>query len=73
MFDVNKCVEFSLQASNQPGFYFIDCAFSVIVIGTLVVLVWRSLWVLFDVLIFPGDPILSAYYSVVSVTILRLN
>lgn len=53
------------QASNQPAFYFIDCAFSVIVIGTLVVLVWRSLWVLCDLLIFPSEPTLSAWYSLV--------
>lgn len=58
---------FLFQAKNEPFFYFIDCAFSVIVIGTLVVLVWRSLWVLFDLIIFPNDPDISGWYSVVSI------
>ncbi|XP_031623852.1 uncharacterized protein LOC116341117 isoform X2 [Contarinia nasturtii] len=54
---------FKTHASKEPAFYFIDCAFSVIVIGTLVVLVWRSLWVIFDLLIFPREQTLSAWYS----------
>ncbi|XP_031623853.1 uncharacterized protein LOC116341117 isoform X3 [Contarinia nasturtii] len=54
---------FKSSASKEPAFYFIDCAFSVIVIGTLVVLVWRSLWVIFDLLIFPREQTLSAWYS----------
>lgn len=43
-----------------------DCVFSVIVIGILVILVWRSLWVLFDLVIYPDDLATSAWYSVVS-------
>lgn len=57
---------FNLQATTEPAFYFLDCAFSVLVIGTLVVFVWRSLWVMCDLLIYPDEPSLSALGSLVS-------
>lgn len=57
-----------MKASSDPGFYFIDCAFSVLVIGTLVLFVWRSMFALCDLLIYPTDSNLSAWYSLVSVS-----
>lgn len=57
----------SFQASNNPGFYFIDCTFSVLVIGTLVIFVWRSMFALCDLLIYSTDPSLSAFYSLVCI------
>lgn len=55
------------QGSKQPGLYILDCMFSVLVIGSLVVFVWRGLWVLLDMKLFPEDKALSAWASVVSV------
>lgn len=55
------------KASSDPGFYFIDCAFSVLIIGTLVIFVWRCMFALCDLLIYPTDINLSAWYSLVSV------
>lgn len=63
------CVQM-IKASSDPGFYFIDCAFSVLIIGTLVLFVWRSMFALCDLLIYPTDLNLSAWYSLVSVFIL---
>lgn len=57
---------FYFKASSDPGFYFVDCAFSVLVIGTLVLFVWRSMFALCDLLIYETDQSLSAWYSLVS-------
>ncbi|XP_014472937.1 PREDICTED: uncharacterized protein LOC106743524 isoform X1 [Dinoponera quadriceps] len=54
--------------------YLLDCAFSVGVVGTLVVFVWRGVWILFDLYLFPENPGYSAVgslaigYSIVAVT-----
>ncbi|XP_024936877.1 uncharacterized protein LOC107263734 isoform X1 [Cephus cinctus] len=45
--------------------YILDCAFSVGVVGTLVVFVWRGFWVLFDIYLFPQNREYSALGSVV--------
>ncbi|XP_038113783.1 uncharacterized protein LOC6041637 [Culex quinquefasciatus] len=55
---------FKLSGSKQPGLYILDCMFSVLVIGSLVVFVWRGLWVLLDMELFPEDKALSAWASV---------
>lgn len=34
---------FFLQGTREPGLYIVDCLFSVLVIGSLVVFVWRGL------------------------------
>lgn len=54
------------QPITDPGFFFTDCTFSVLVIGTLVVFVWRSMFALCDLLIYPTNESLSAFYSLVS-------
>ncbi|KXJ84029.1 uncharacterized protein LOC109432868 isoform X2 [Aedes albopictus] len=55
---------FKLTGSKEPGLYVLDCMFSVLVIGSLVVFVWRGLWVLLDLQLFPEDHALSAWASV---------
>lgn len=55
---------FKLSGSKEPGLYILDCMFSVLVIGSLVVFVWRGLWVLLDMELFPEDRALSAWASV---------
>ncbi|XP_014472938.1 PREDICTED: uncharacterized protein LOC106743524 isoform X2 [Dinoponera quadriceps] len=66
MFRVNNTRDWSL--------YLLDCAFSVGVVGTLVVFVWRGVWILFDLYLFPENPGYSAVgslaigYSIVAVT-----
>uniref|UniRef100_A0A1Q3FSF4 Putative conserved plasma membrane protein n=1 Tax=Culex tarsalis TaxID=7177 RepID=A0A1Q3FSF4_CULTA len=67
--DHKECVfsfptRFRIQGSKQPGLYILDCMFSVLVIGSLVVFVWRGLWVLLDMELFPEDKALSAWASV---------
>uniref|UniRef100_A0A336M7R6 CSON013295 protein n=1 Tax=Culicoides sonorensis TaxID=179676 RepID=A0A336M7R6_CULSO len=65
---------FRKGGSRDPGLYVLDCLFSVLVIGTLVVFVWRGLWVFLDLELFPNNPIYSSWgsvligYSVVAVT-----
>ncbi|XP_058446886.1 uncharacterized protein LOC131427576 isoform X2 [Malaya genurostris] len=55
---------FKVSSSKEPGLYVLDCLFSVLVIGSLVVFVWRGLWVLLDLKLFPEDRALSAWSSV---------
>ncbi|XP_046589538.1 uncharacterized protein LOC107227151 isoform X3 [Neodiprion lecontei] len=45
--------------------YILDCAFSVGVVGTLVVFVWRGVWASFDLYLFPDNAEYSAVGSVV--------
>lgn len=56
---------FKSKGSKDPGLYVLDCMFSVLVIGSLVVFVWRGLWVLLDMKLFPEDPGTSAWASII--------
>lgn len=53
------------QGSKEPGLYILDCSFSVLVIGTLVVFVWRGMWILCDLTIYTDDNTMSAWGSLV--------
>lgn len=67
---ISKIIIFCLsQGTREPGLYILDCLFSVLVIGSLVVFVWRGLWVLLDLRLFPEDKALSAWSSLVSFSI----
>lgn len=52
--------------SERTSLYILDCLFSVLVIGTLVVFVWRGAWALIDIFLFPENEILSAWGSLVT-------
>lgn len=54
-----------LQNTRDWSLYLLDCAFSVGVVGTLVVFVWRGVWMLFDIYLFPENPEYSAVGSLV--------
>lgn len=66
MFRINNTRDWSL--------YLLDCAFSVGVVGTLVIFVWRGFWILIDIYLFPENPKCSAVgslaigYFIVAVT-----
>ncbi|KAG8327984.1 hypothetical protein J6590_006160 [Homalodisca vitripennis] len=51
------------QGTRETWLYVLDCFFSVFVIGTLVVFVWRGFWCLLDNYLFPDRPDLSAFGS----------
>lgn len=57
------------QATDQPGLYILDCLFSVLVIGALVVFVWRGVWILCDLCIYPDNVIQSSWASMVSFSV----
>lgn len=57
-----------LQNTRDWSLYLLDCAFSVGVVGTLVVFVWRGVWILFDLYLFPENPKNSAIGSLVSMS-----
>ena len=57
-----------LQNTRDWSLYLLDCAFSVGVVGTLVVFVWRGVWILFDLYLFPDDHEYSAIGSLVSIS-----
>ncbi|XP_053692027.1 uncharacterized protein LOC128740508 [Sabethes cyaneus] len=63
-FVFNFPTRFRTKGSKEPALYVLDCLFSVLVIGSLVVFVWRGLWVLLDLKLFPDDRGLSAWSSV---------
>nr|XP_018902842.1 PREDICTED: uncharacterized protein LOC109034258 isoform X1 [Bemisia tabaci]XP_018902843.1 PREDICTED: uncharacterized protein LOC109034258 isoform X1 [Bemisia tabaci]XP_018902844.1 PREDICTED: uncharacterized protein LOC109034258 isoform X1 [Bemisia tabaci]XP_018902846.1 PREDICTED: uncharacterized protein LOC109034258 isoform X1 [Bemisia tabaci]XP_018902847.1 PREDICTED: uncharacterized protein LOC109034258 isoform X1 [Bemisia tabaci]XP_018902848.1 PREDICTED: uncharacterized protein LOC1090342 len=57
---------FSLSPKdNNIVLYSLDCFFSVFIIGSLLVFVWRGAWTLIDIFLYPGDPVFSAWYSLV--------
>ncbi|KAH8248785.1 hypothetical protein KR032_003231 [Drosophila birchii] len=54
---------FKIPGFHQPGLYVLDTLFSVFVIGSLVVIAWRGVWGIFDLLLFPKDKAKSAWGS----------
>ncbi|XP_059617632.1 uncharacterized protein LOC132262382 isoform X2 [Phlebotomus argentipes] len=54
---------FKTSGARQPLYYVLDCCFSVLIIGSLVVFVWRGVWVFLDLVLYPSDAKLSAWYS----------
>ncbi|XP_022918481.2 uncharacterized protein [Onthophagus taurus] len=56
---------FRTNMAEKTTLYVLDCIFSVLVVGTLVVFVWRGAWVLLDDFLFPESASLSAWCSLV--------
>ncbi|XP_075224768.1 transmembrane protein fuseless isoform X1 [Lycorma delicatula] len=54
---------FRISGSRDTWLYILDCFFSVFIIGTLVVFVWRGVWCLLDIYLFPDREDLSAWGS----------
>ncbi|KAI8422774.1 hypothetical protein MSG28_006519 [Choristoneura fumiferana] len=57
-------------STRETALYVLDCVFSVAVVGSLVVFVWRGSWALLDIFLFPDDAVRSCWTSVVKKTIL---
>ncbi|KAJ8944529.1 hypothetical protein NQ318_009692 [Aromia moschata] len=53
----------NFQMGDKTLLYILDCLFSVLIVGTLVVFVWRGAWALMDLFVFPEDEVLSAWGS----------
>ncbi|XP_063236123.1 uncharacterized protein LOC134538621 [Bacillus rossius redtenbacheri] len=53
----------SVQKEQDAGMYVLDCVFSVAVIGTLSVVVWRGVWTLLDSYLYPDSVCRSAWGS----------
>ncbi|KAF5295362.1 hypothetical protein FQR65_LT01552 [Abscondita terminalis] len=56
---------FKTSIEERTSLYILDCLFSVLVIGTLVVFVWRGAWVLLDIYLFPDDVVWSSWASLI--------
>ncbi|GLV32535.1 fuseless [Carabus blaptoides fortunei] len=56
---------FKTTSSDKTSLYILDCLFSVFVIGTLVVFVWRGAWILLDLFIYPQDFKWSSWISLI--------
>ncbi|XP_028156938.1 uncharacterized protein LOC114350361 isoform X2 [Ostrinia furnacalis] len=52
-------------SSRETALYVLDCVFSVAVVGSLVVFVWRGSWALLDIFLFPEDPVKSCWTSLI--------
>ncbi|XP_038215075.1 uncharacterized protein LOC119834696 isoform X2 [Zerene cesonia] len=52
-------------SSRETALYILDCVFSVTVVGSLVVFVWRGSWALLDIFLFPDDPSKSCWTSLI--------
>ncbi|KAJ2950185.1 hypothetical protein O0L34_g11543 [Tuta absoluta] len=52
-------------SSRETALYVLDCVFSVTVVGSLVVFVWRGSWALLDIFLCPSDPVRSLCYSLI--------
>ncbi|XP_020300417.1 uncharacterized protein LOC109864029 [Pseudomyrmex gracilis] len=75
--DTPRCFLFPTRYNTSTrdwSLYLLDCAFSVGVVGTLIVFVWRGAWSLIDMYLFPENIHYSAIgslaigYSIVTVT-----
>ncbi|XP_022123872.2 uncharacterized protein LOC110999223 isoform X1 [Pieris rapae] len=53
------------KSSKETALYILDCVFSVTVVGSLVVFVWRGLWALIDIYLYPDDPVKSCWTSLI--------
>jgi hypothetical protein len=62
--DVNKFL--TVQGSREASLYVLDCLFSVLIVGTLVVFVWRGAWTILDLYVYPQQADCSAWTSMVS-------
>ncbi|XP_054743504.1 uncharacterized protein LOC129248094 [Anastrepha obliqua] len=62
-FDVDTM--FKIPGFHQPGLYVLDTLFSVLVIGTLVVIVWRGVWGIMDITFYPFDRKKSSWSSLI--------
>ncbi|XP_013149254.1 PREDICTED: uncharacterized protein LOC106111657 [Papilio polytes] len=56
---------FRRQTSREMALYVLDCIFSVTVVGSLVVFVWRGSWALLDIFLYPDDQVRSFWTSLV--------
>lgn len=54
---------FRVTLVQKTSLYILDCLFSVLIVGTLVVFVWRGAWVLIDIYLFPENEAWSAWAS----------
>ncbi|XP_059476123.1 uncharacterized protein LOC132197087 isoform X1 [Neocloeon triangulifer] len=59
----NFPIRFKTSGSKDPALHTLDCVFSVFVIGSLVVIVWRGTWGILDIILMPEDPNTSAWLS----------
>jgi hypothetical protein len=55
-----------VQGSRETSLYVLDCLFSVLIVGTLVVFVWRGAWTILDLYLYPHQLECSAWASMVS-------
>jgi hypothetical protein len=60
-----NCV-LTVQGSREASLYVLDCLFSVLIVGTLVVFVWRGAWTILDLYLYPQHADCSAWTSMVS-------
>ncbi|XP_055387283.1 uncharacterized protein LOC129615897 isoform X1 [Condylostylus longicornis] len=56
---------FRTKGSKEPGLYVLDCLFSVLIVGTLVVVAWRGVWVMLDLTLYPTSKALSGWGSLI--------
>ncbi|XP_026732852.1 uncharacterized protein LOC113497485 isoform X2 [Trichoplusia ni] len=56
---------FKIANSRDTILYILDCIFSVAVVGSLVVFVWRGSWALLDIFLFPDDKSKSCWTSLI--------
>ncbi|XP_072938735.1 uncharacterized protein fusl isoform X1 [Epargyreus clarus] len=56
---------FQKKSSRETVLYILDCIFSVTVVGSLVVFVWRGSWALLDIFLFPDDQVKSCWTSLI--------
>ncbi|XP_030746649.1 uncharacterized protein LOC115875359 isoform X3 [Sitophilus oryzae] len=54
---------FKVNPSEKMSLYILDVTFSIVVVTNLGVVVWRGLWLLVDLYLFPEDLLLSSWAS----------
>lgn len=59
------CFQITFKKADGNSEYFFDCICTLSV-TIVIAFVWRDVWVIVDVNLFPGESELSAYASIVS-------
>nr|XP_023017835.1 uncharacterized protein LOC111506853 [Leptinotarsa decemlineata] len=56
---------FRIQVGDKTSLYVLDCLFSVLIVGSLVVFVWRGVWLMLDIILFPDNFTISSWGSLI--------
>ncbi|XP_074029308.1 transmembrane protein fuseless isoform X1 [Leptinotarsa decemlineata] len=58
-------IRYFSKVGDKTSLYVLDCLFSVLIVGSLVVFVWRGVWLMLDIILFPDNFTISSWGSLI--------